>query len=190
MLAGKRFIVTGAASGLGKVCALAFAADGAKVVGIGRSRDIEAMVADADDEARSRLLPLICDVSDRDAVDRAFAAAIDHMGGLDGLVHAAGIAPGARAEAIDPHVFEEVFAVNMRGTWLTNRAAFRTMQDTGGKIINFGSPVGVTGMAGKAHCGARMGAIWHYGERRRTSDLVADVRKDTFGNVSRGAPRT
>lgn len=159
MLEGKRLIVTGAGSGLGRACATAFAREGAKVVAMGRDASIETIINDVEDDVRQRIIAIRCDVSVKASVDQAFGAAIDRLGGLDGLIHAAGIAPGAPAETIDLDEFEAVFANNMRGTFLTNQAVFPHLKTEGGRIINFASPVGVTGMVGKAHYAASKGAV-------------------------------
>ena len=98
-------------------------------------------------------------MSDKASVDAAFTAAATALGGLDVLVHAAGIAPGAPAEEIAVEDWDNVFAVNARGTFLTNQAAFRYLRESGGRIINFASSAGVAGLANKAHYSASKGAV-------------------------------
>lgn len=158
-LVSKRFIVTGAASGMGRATALALVEQGASVAAIGRSMEIQEIVGEVGPDARDRLMTLAADVSDPAAVGCAVACAVEWMGGLDGLIHAAGIAPGAPAEAITIEDFDTVFAINMRGTFLTNQTVFPHLKVNGGRIINFASPVGVTGMVGKAHYAASKGAV-------------------------------
>ena len=74
-------------------------------------------------------------------------------------IHAAGICPTTAAEAIDLALFERVMAVNMTSTFLLNRAVFPHLRDTGGKIINFASGMGVLGAESKAHYAASKGAV-------------------------------
>jgi NAD(P)-dependent dehydrogenase (short-subunit alcohol dehydrogenase family) len=88
-----------------------------------------------------------------------FAWANERLDGLDVLVHAAGIAPNASADSITLDEWEEVFAVNTRGTFLTNRAAYELLKGSGGRIINFASAAGVLGQPGKAHYAASKGAV-------------------------------
>ncbi|RBL65224.1 short-chain dehydrogenase, partial [Pseudomonas sp. MWU13-2625] len=88
-----------------------------------------------------------------------FACADEQLDGLDVLVHAAGIAPNARADCITLDEWEQVFAVNTRGTFLTNRAAYERLKSSGGRIINFASAAGVIGQPGKAHYAASKGAV-------------------------------
>lgn len=153
---GTRIIVTGAASGMGAAMVRAYAAAGAQVAALDRDEEGgEALVAEVG--AQARFLP--CDVSDKASVDGAFAAAASHLGGLDTLVHAAGIAPGAPAESIDADEWDLVFSINARGTFLTNQAAFRLLREEGGRILNFASGAGVSGQPGKAHYSATKGAV-------------------------------
>jgi len=81
------------------------------------------------------------------------------LGGLDGLVNAAGVAPASPAASIALDPYAEVMAVNMRDTFLTNQAVFPHLQDRGGRIINFASSAGVTGYSGKAHYAAAKSAV-------------------------------
>src|SRR5690606_18269409 len=82
-------------------------------------------------------------------------------GGVDVLVNAAGIAPNATADEITLDEWVHVFAVNTRGTFLTNQAAFKRMRQGGGRIINFASAAGVGGQPGKAHMPPARGRSWH-----------------------------
>ncbi|MGA5508213.1 SDR family NAD(P)-dependent oxidoreductase [Streptomyces umbrinus] len=100
-----------------------------------------------------------CDVSDQASVERAFADAVEHLGGLDVLIHAAGIAPGGRAEEITLETWRKVVDVNAAGTFLTNQAAFGHFKEQGGRIINFASAAGVQGCSGKAAYAAAKGAV-------------------------------
>ena len=181
-LAGVRTIVTGGASGMGAGIVGAFAAHGARVISLdiqeGPGTEI-AEKATAAGPGQARFIT--ADVSDKASVDAAFAAAADALGGLDVLVHAAGIAPGAPAESIAVEDWDNVFAVNARGTFLTNQAAFRLLQESGGRIINFASAAGVAGLANKAHYSASKGAVvaWtrtvarEWGSRGITVNMIA-----------------
>ncbi|MGV3768509.1 MAG: SDR family NAD(P)-dependent oxidoreductase, partial [Sphingobium phenoxybenzoativorans] len=123
-LTGKRIIVTGGASGMGAAMVRGFAEEGAKVAAFHRNetgeRVLQALSADA--------APLVqffrCDVSQKAEVDQAFAEAAAWLGGLDVMVNAAGIAPGAPSHEITVQDWDDVFAINARGTFLSNQAAF------------------------------------------------------------------
>ena len=151
---GLRIMVTGGASGMGEAMVKDFARHGARVVSLDITDEAGAVIA-----AEAGASYIHCDVSDEASVGPAFEQAVRQLGGLDVLVHAAGIAPGAPAEAITLSGWEKVFAVNARGTFLTNQAAFAHLKDHGGRIINFASAAGITGLPNKAHYAATKGAV-------------------------------
>ncbi|CAN5281694.1 hypothetical protein BH10PSE13_BH10PSE13_17500 [soil metagenome] len=93
---GKRFIVTGCATGMGRATVSAFVRDGAEVVGFYRSRGIEKVEQDiAGMPGKAHFIR--CDVSEEDQVRESTAEAVRLLGGLDGLVHAAAISPTVAA---------------------------------------------------------------------------------------------
>lgn len=147
-LEGRRIIVTGGASGMGEALVRAYPGLGAHVV----SLDITETSAGIGGSIR-------CDVRDKGSVDAAVDEAVGRLGGLDVLVHAAGVAPGALAEDTDVAMWDDVMATNATGTFLTNQAAFRHLHHQGGAIINFASAAGVAGLPGKAAYSASKGAV-------------------------------
>ncbi|MEJ6399031.1 SDR family oxidoreductase [Yoonia sp. 208BN28-4] len=128
-------IITGASSGIGRACAEAFLADGWRVGLIARRGDALEEVAEGYDTAK--VLP--CDVTDEDAVDRAFAA----FGHVDALFNNAGMfGPQTTIDQVSLQDWQQVVDVNLTGMFLCARAAFRAMreqQPMGGRIINNGS---------------------------------------------------
>ncbi len=154
LLSGKRFIVTGGASGIGAATVRAYAREGARVIAV-----------DVNDEDGQRVAKdggatyLHCDIADRHAVFAAFERAVNLLGGLDGLANAAGVERRTPAEDIAEAEYDLVFDVNVRGTLLTNQAAFRHLKGRGGRIINFGSGAGIRGQVGSAHYAASKGAV-------------------------------
>ncbi|MFZ2176136.1 MAG: SDR family oxidoreductase [Rhodococcus sp. (in: high G+C Gram-positive bacteria)] len=100
-----------------------------------------------------------CDVSEKDSVEEAFDRAASHLGGIDVVVHAAGIAPGAAAEETPIEIWKRTMEVNATGTFLTNQAAFQHLREKGGRIINLASAAGVKGYPGKAAYAASKGAV-------------------------------
>jgi NAD(P)-dependent dehydrogenase (short-subunit alcohol dehydrogenase family) len=153
-LDGRRIVITGGASGMGAGLVRAFPALGADVVSLDVAVEEGTRLAH---ESGAHFLA--CDVTDRASVDTAFADAAETLGGLDVLVHAAGIAPGSPAESTPSEMWERVMAINATGTFLTNQAAFAHLRDGGGAIINFASAAGVTGLPGKAAYAASKGAV-------------------------------
>ena len=155
-LANKKIIVTGAARGIGASATRALAAAGAMVTGL----DLSGPPADTAESPPSSVFAYeTCDVSSRAstraAVDRAVAA----MGGLDVLIHAAGVQRYTPAEAITDEEWELVVGVNARGTMTAIQAVFPHLRDRGGRIVNFASAAGALGLRGCAHYAASKGAV-------------------------------
>jgi NAD(P)-dependent dehydrogenase (short-subunit alcohol dehydrogenase family) len=158
-IAGLRVIVTGGASGMGAALVRDFASHGANVVSLDLNEAAGLAVVGAAASAAGSVAFVRCDVADVASVTLAFGLAIETLGGLDCLVHAAGIAPGSPAEAITSEAWDQVFAINARGTMLTNQAAFERLKAGGGRIINFASGAALNGYPGKAHYAASKGAV-------------------------------
>jgi NAD(P)-dependent dehydrogenase (short-subunit alcohol dehydrogenase family) len=175
-LDGRRIVVTGGASGMGAGLVRAFPRLGADVVSLDVTADEGGRLAE---ESGARFVR--CDVTDRASVESAMAEAVGLLGGLDVLVHAAGIAPGSPAESTPSEMWDKVLAVNATGTFLTNQAAFAHLRDAGGQIINFASAAGVAGLPGKAAYAASKGAVvaWtrtaaqEWGKHRVTVNALA-----------------
>jgi NAD(P)-dependent dehydrogenase (short-subunit alcohol dehydrogenase family) len=135
----KTIIITGAGSGIGRAAAETFLAYGYKVGLIGRRT--ETLEATANGQKNALVLP--CDVAKPDEVDNAFATALDAWGRLDVLFNNAGI--GSFSTTIDEIPVEtwlNVVAINLTGSFLCARAAFKAMREQkpqGGRIINNGS---------------------------------------------------
>jgi NAD(P)-dependent dehydrogenase (short-subunit alcohol dehydrogenase family) len=154
MIENKRIIVTGGSSGMGAALVTGYSKAGAKVV----SMDINAIDGETI-AAEAGASFVCCDVSDEVSVKSSIAAATELLGGIDVLVHAAGISPTTDPEEMSVALFEKVMTVNMTGTMLLNREIFAHFQDKGGKIINFASGMGVLGAPKKAHYAASKGAV-------------------------------
>jgi glucose 1-dehydrogenase len=164
-LGGKRVLITGAATGIGRAAALRFAEEGASVAVnfIGDPEPAEALIEEltqVNPDGGHVLAP--ADVSDEDAVDSLFAGVVQAFDGLDILVNNAGIK--VADEPHEAHIadFDRVFAVNLRGAFLCAQAAIQHFLDAGhpGVIVNVSSmhevvpmPEGVAYQASKAGLG-------------------------------------
>jgi len=153
-LKDRRIIITGGASGMGESLVRAFPGLGAEVVSLDVSEREGQEIAEASNARFVR-----CDVAEQSSVEAAIAQAVDTLGGLDVLIHAAGIAPGGAAEEISLETWNRVMSINATGTFLTNQAAFRYLKGDGGQIINFASAAGVQGLKNKAAYSASKGAV-------------------------------
>lgn len=154
-LDGKKIVVTGAASGLGQASALALIAGGARLALIDRAppEKILKSVPGSD-------LAYSADVTDEAAVDRAVAAADLALGGIDTLVHCAGIFEWAPLTETSLESFERVVKVNLTGTFLVVRAVARAMKSRakGGRIITFSSELAQLGRSEHAaYCASKSG---------------------------------
>ncbi len=139
-LAGKAAIVTGAAGGIGAAAATALAAAGARVALF--DRDAERVAATAQTIAGARAYS--ADISDKAAVEGAFASAVRDFGGLDVLVNNAGIESVWTIERMPEEDWERVLAINLKGAMLCTQAAVPAMKARGGGAI-----VNVASVAGK-----------------------------------------
>jgi len=141
MLEGKKIIVTGSASGMGEATLKAYVKAGANVVGMDisdqKGKDIS---LNANNLGPGKCSFIHIDVSDKDSVKKAFDLALDELKTLDVLAHPAAIQGPADASDVKVEDWDNMFAVNVRGTMLTNQTAFKYMKKNGsGSIINFGS---------------------------------------------------
>ncbi|MET1117208.1 MAG: SDR family oxidoreductase [Comamonas sp.] len=132
-LAGRRIVVTGAASGIGAAIAELFVAEGAQVAALDRN-----------DSAIAHGVPLAADVSEEASVAQAIERAARALGGIDGLVNAAGIANGELLSDVSLEDWRRVIDVNLTGSFLMARACYpylRAVQDS--TIVNFSSGQGL-----------------------------------------------
>ncbi|HWE75654.1 MAG TPA: 3-hydroxybutyrate dehydrogenase [Stellaceae bacterium] len=135
---GKVALVTGAASGIGKEIAHAFALEGAKVVIADLNEDGAATVAH--ELGGDRALGVGMDVTNEGQVDRGIARAIDAFGRLDVLVSNAGIQTVAPLDDFDFAKWKSLLAIHLDGAFLTTRAALRQMyKQNSGSIVYMGS---------------------------------------------------
>ncbi|MEZ4572531.1 MAG: SDR family NAD(P)-dependent oxidoreductase [Thermomicrobiales bacterium] len=145
---GRVVIVTGAARGIGRVMARQFADAGALV--LAADRDPDGLHETCDGLDLDRVASLVADVSTEEGAGSIVEAAVERFGKLDVCVNNAAVAPHASIFDERPEVWDTVYSVNTRGTFLMTRAAARAMIDAGngGRIINFSSGVTTRGSAG------------------------------------------
>ena len=157
LLEKKVVFLTGAASGIGRECALACIREGASVV-----------IADVDpDQARqttadlgAAALAVECDVADGPSVERAVAAALARFSRIDAVHNNAGIAsPSKPLDATSEAEWDRLLAVNLKSIFWTTRAALPALKLSRGAILNTASLVGLIGQTSHAAYAATKGAM-------------------------------
>lgn len=148
----RRVLITGGASGIGAACVRRFQADDCSVAVLDRD---ERGLASSPAE-----LALQADVTDAGALTAGLDAAASELGGLDVVVAAAGIAARGTVDSTEPADWDHVLAVNLRGVYLTARAAIPHLRAAGGgAIVNIASQLGLVAAANAAAYCASKGAV-------------------------------
>ncbi|ADJ45282.1 short-chain dehydrogenase/reductase SDR [Amycolatopsis mediterranei S699] len=140
-LEGKRVFVTGSGAGIGKAIAALCTERGARVV-------ISDVNADAAKQAAGEIGAAgvaNCDVTDEAQVQSAIQEAVGLLGGLDVLVNNAGIEVSSPLLQQPTESFDKIFAVNVRGTFVTMKAAIPHLVESKGNIVNIASIAGLGG---------------------------------------------
>ncbi len=164
-------IVTGAGSGIGEGIARRFAAEGARVVLAGRTRDKLARVAADLDPQRTLVHPT--DVADFAQVQALVDATIARFGRLDVLVNNAGVAAEGRVTQASLQDWDRVMSTNAGGVFHGCRAAMPHLVATRGCIVNMASVSGMGGDWSLSFYNASKGAIINF-----TRALALDHGKD------------
>jgi NAD(P)-dependent dehydrogenase (short-subunit alcohol dehydrogenase family) len=183
-------LITGAARGLGRACALALAHAGAHVaLGL---RDVQTGgdVATAIEAMGRRALRLQMDMTRIDEIRRAVEDTVAHFGRLDILVNNAGVGPENPAEQVVEEDFDFTLAVNLKGTFFASQAAGRVMmRQRYGRIINMSSQAGFVALPTESVYCMTKAAIAHltkclaveWAEHQITVNAVAPTFIDTPG---------
>jgi NAD(P)-dependent dehydrogenase (short-subunit alcohol dehydrogenase family) len=165
--AGKTYIITGSARGMGAAAAIRLAREGANVVGVDWLKELGEAADAGIRKGGGKSVFVHGDIGEAATADAAVAAAVTNFGGLDGAINNAGVMDGVFSgdpvdyETQKPLVFapiheatedywSKVFHTNALGTFLMMRAQLARLveQKRGGAIVNVGSIAGMTGLAG------------------------------------------
>ena len=153
-LDGRHALVTGAGRGIGRACAIALGEAGATVTLVARSEDELRATAQA---CGAGATVVAADVTNPAQVDAAVAAAAEH-GDLSILVHAAGTNRPGPSATLPLSDFDAVVDLNLRGTFLVDRAVGARLLDAGrpGRIVNISSQMGRVGYPERAaYCASK-----------------------------------
>lgn len=153
--------VTGAASGIGRATAVAFATEGARVAILDLTENALSETADAVRNAGAQVLTIACDVSKPKQVEAAIRQVIETFGRLDIAFNNAGVENKAAPVAeIGLDEWDRILDINLRGTFVCMKHELAQMVRQGsGVIVNTSSGAGVRGVAGGASYAASKHAI-------------------------------
>jgi NAD(P)-dependent dehydrogenase (short-subunit alcohol dehydrogenase family) len=164
ILDGRVALVTGAASGIGRSSALAFAQHGAKVVAADIVDDQGRETVDLIVAAGGEAIFVSTNVSRRADVERLVKTAVETFGRLDCAHNNAGIEggapPGTRFHTYPEDIWDQVLAINLKGVWHCMQAEIAQMLDQGGgTIVNTASVLGLVGGGGGAYVASKHGVV-------------------------------
>lgn len=156
-LEGKRTIVTGAGSGIGRAIALRLASEGARIV----LADVDEAAAEGvAAEIDAQTLVQKTDVTKTSDVETLVGLAVSEWGGLDVMVNNAGVGVAGTAVTTTEKEYERVMDVCVRGTFLGMKHAIPAMAESGGgSVINMSSVAALVGLVDRAVYSAAKGAI-------------------------------
>ncbi|MFQ3663869.1 MAG: 3-oxoacyl-ACP reductase FabG [Chloroflexaceae bacterium] len=160
-LKDKVALITGGGQGIGKVTALTFAREGARVavadINMANAQAVADEIIRNDGQAKAVFL----DVSRAESVEIAVRTTVEAFGRVDILVNNAGITRDARMQKMTEEQFDAVINVNLKGVWLCAKAVVPIMiANGGGAIINAASIVGLHGNFGQTnYVAAKAGVI-------------------------------
>ena len=154
---GRRILVTGAAKGIGLATLVRLAGEGARVAAL--DRDVPALEVLPAHLGQALGHAAAVDVSDGAAVADAVKASAAGLGGLDGVVNAAGVDLYADIEAMASADWDKVLAVNLTGPFLVIQAAYPFLKAAGGgTIVNVSSAAGLSPLKNRmAYCASKAG---------------------------------
>ncbi len=169
-LAGRRALVTGAASGIGKACVELLVRSGARVLAVDQNGDgLDALRADLGEGVET----FVADLSLQEPAERMIAVAVERFGGLDILINNAGIGSFGRATDTDPAMWRLVHAIDLDAVFYACRKALPHLVATRGAIVNVASISGLGGDYGfTAYNSAKAGVI------NLTRNMAVDYARD------------
>jgi NAD(P)-dependent dehydrogenase (short-subunit alcohol dehydrogenase family) len=160
-LSRKSAIVTGAASGIGKAIALAFAQEGADVAILDINLAQARKAVEAIQALGRKAVAVECDVGQSEQVKRAFSEAVQFLGGLDIMVNNTGVIRFAKVVDMPEEDWDFILRTNLKSVFLCSQAAARQMiqQKRGGRIISISSIHAVLSEPNCGHYTAAKGGI-------------------------------
>ena len=146
----KVVLITGASSGIGKACALHLDKSGFKVfAGVRKYTDGEKLKKEASSFSKSKLTPVIIDVTNNESIQSAFEfIEKETAGSLYALINNAGVGHGGALELTPVDEMKKVFDINVVGLMATTKAFLPLLRNSKGRIVNIGSSTGLIAFPG------------------------------------------
>jgi NAD(P)-dependent dehydrogenase (short-subunit alcohol dehydrogenase family) len=172
-LKGKVAIVTGAAKGIGKGCAMVLAQAGASVAIADLDEAAGRALEDEMSSTGSAALAVKCDVSSSDDVRALIDGVVTHFGGLDILVNNAGYHISKNIEVTSEQEWDYILRNNLKSVFLCSKYAIPHLRERRGCIVNMSSMVGLVGQTNAGAYSASKGGII-----AMTKGMALDFAKD------------
>ncbi len=151
-LTGRRVLLTGASSGIGEATCRAIVEYGGSVAMLARRQE---RLDKLREELGDRVVPIVCDVTDLDALERACRQAAEALGGLDTLIAVAGRATVGTITTGDPEKWRDIFELNLLSPLAAVRFGLPYFAEDGRRdVVIVGSAASITARAGVAIYGA------------------------------------
>ena len=184
---GRRALVTGAGRGIGRAIARALAHRGAAVLCAARTQcELDEAIAGLG----GRAIAVACDISDPMAGDRLMGEAARQLGGLDILVHCAGIFVGGSIEQTPLSELDRLYTVNVRSPLALTRAALPMLVEAQGEIVFMSSSIlRAANIAGRGGYAAMQAAFKVLADATRDEVNDRDVRVLTVMPGTTATPR-
>jgi len=144
-LKGKKALITGGGSGIGRAVAVLFAREGAEVIAMGRKKENLLLTAAMAGETGGVCHTVLGNVSSQSDVKKTVKQAVRLAGGIDVLFNNAGVYSFGKTDDTDEEQWDDIIDINLKGTYLVSRYVIKEMKKkgVGGVIINNASTLGL-----------------------------------------------
>lgn len=175
---GSSALVTGASSGIGKRIAEGFASRGIDTAICSREQDNVDPVAEEINggDSPGRVLPIECDVRDRESVDQMIDRTVEEFGGLDVLVNNAGAVFKCGFDDLSENGWKTIIDINLHGVYNCTHAAKDALKDGGGSVINISSVRAQESAPDETHYGAAKAGVDNFTKSLAKEWAPDDVR--------------
>jgi meso-butanediol dehydrogenase/(S,S)-butanediol dehydrogenase/diacetyl reductase len=178
-------VVTGAASGIGRATALAFASNGARVFAVDRNED---GLAETKSLAGGTLVTHAADLFDPTNCAPVIAAAVAELGRLDALCNIAGVLKIEALEDVTPESWDFIYGVNVRAPFFLSQAAMPHLLASDGAIVNISSATAFRGYAYVTAYTSSKAAVAHMTKSLQAEVIKSGVRINAIAPGSVNTP--